>query len=257
MTEIELTQQKLANQERTFKLADFLSKSSIIPKHFQGSPANVFIALEISTRLNVDFFELVNGLYVVHGSPGFSGVFIIGRINASGKFKTKLNFKTEGTGDKMSVTAYATDIDGIDCSATVSMEMAKSEGWTKNTKYKTMPEQMLIYRSSTFFCRRHCPEVLMGSKSIDEIEDIHVSKLPIKTIDVPQVPVPNPPKEEKLVVSDLAVELLEKTMTEAMNLGIAKTTLQRINPDLSNPEQVEWAQDRLDTMISDAKELLK
>ena len=120
-----------------------------------------------------------------------------------------------------------------------------------------MPEQMLIYRSSTFFCRRHCPEVLMGSKSIDEIEDIHVSKLPIKTIDVPQVPVPNPTKEEKPVVSDLAVELLEKTMTEAMNLGIAKTTLQRINPDLSNPEQVEWAQDRLDTMISDAKELLK
>ena len=48
-----------------------------------------------------------------------------------GKFKTKLNFKTEGTGDKMSVTAYATDIDGIECSATVTMEMAKSEGWTQ------------------------------------------------------------------------------------------------------------------------------
>ena len=50
MTEIELQSQKLMNQERVFKLADFLSKSDIIPKHFQGKPANVFIALEMANR---------------------------------------------------------------------------------------------------------------------------------------------------------------------------------------------------------------
>ena len=52
--------------------------------------------------------------------------------------------------------------------------MAKAEGWLdKNgSKWKTMPEQMLMYRAATFFCRVYCPEVLAGVQTSDEIIDI-------------------------------------------------------------------------------------
>jgi hypothetical protein len=35
-----------------------------------------------------------------------------------------------------------------------------------------MPEQMLMYRAATFFCRVFCPEVLAGVATADEIIDI-------------------------------------------------------------------------------------
>lgn len=174
MSDIATTDSKdiFAQAERAFKLSAFLARSSIIPKHFQGQEANCFIALEMSQRLNINFFELVNGLYIVHGSPAFSGAFTISMINRSGLYKGGLNFKTEGKGDQMQVTAYATKPTGELCSATVSMKMAKDEGWTKNTKYQTMPEHMLTFRSASFFCRRYCPEILMGAQLKEEIEDM-------------------------------------------------------------------------------------
>ena len=252
MTELQIVEKQLAAQERIFKLADFLSRSTLIPKHFQGQPSNVFIALKMSDRLNVDFFELANGLYIVHGTPAFSGTFIIGRINASGLFKTRMNFKTEGTGDKMQVTAYAKDHDDNLCTATVGMSMAKAEGWIKNSKYQTMPEQMLTYRSATFFCRKHCPEVLLGTKSVDEVEDIKAANsIPVtpfnQTVEAPQI-------ESKIVENrnpelDSLIEEAENLTKQAIEFGIDTMALSKVNPDLSDPEQVINAISMLKTMI--------
>lgn len=206
----------VAESERIFKLADFLSTSDIIPKHFQGKKANCFLALEMSQRLNINFFELVNGLYVVHGSPGFTGAFTISLINRSGLFPGGLNFKITGEGESLACTCAAKKRDGTHCEATVSMAMAKAEGWTKNAKYKTMPEQMLTYRSASFFCRRYCPEILMGAKTVDEIEDIKASAT--NTIDMIE--------ERKPSQEDIG--LLEDAMTQAVEVEIKSETLDSI-----------------------------
>ena len=251
MTNLEIQNQKLMNQERVFKLADFLSKSDIIPKHFQGKPANVFIALEMANRLQIDFFELANGLYVVHGSPAFSGTFTIGRINASGKFKTKLNFKTEGTGDNMRVTAYAQDETGELCSATVGMDMAIAEGWTKSksgmiSKYKTMPEQMLTYRSATFFCRKHCPEVMLGGRTVEEVEDQHI----VETIEAPSI-VKEIVKEDVEKSNAQNVAKLLKLVDEAIGCGIPESSIASMQIDMKKPSEVLHRIDLFETMIAD------
>jgi hypothetical protein len=219
--------------ERVFKLASFLSDSDIIPKHFQGKKANCFLALEMSNRLNVNFFELVNGLYVVHGSPGFTGAFTISLINRSGIFPGGLNFKMEGTGDQMKCTCSATKKDGTHCEATVSMAMARAEGWTKNKKYQTMPEQMLTYRSATFFCRRYCPEILMGARTIEELEDIKASKEPQKveyTIDMIEAKEP----------SDDVLSRLEFAMQSVASSGVKQGVIDDVyeKVDLKNESSV-------------------
>jgi len=50
------------------------------------------------------------------------------------------------------------------------MEMAKKEGWTKNAKYQSIPEQMLRYRSAAFLIRLYCPEVMIGVPAQVELE---------------------------------------------------------------------------------------
>jgi hypothetical protein len=57
---------------------------------------------------------------------------------------------------------------------TVTMEMAKAEGWLDKpgSKWKTMPELMLKYRAAAFFGRLYAPEIMMGLYSADEVVDI-------------------------------------------------------------------------------------
>jgi hypothetical protein len=54
------------------------------------------------------------------------------------------------------------------------MEMSRKEGWYAKTgsKWQTMPELMLRYRSATFFGRLYAPEILMGMQTSEEVQDI-------------------------------------------------------------------------------------
>ena len=54
----------------------------------------------------------------------------------------------------------------------VSIKMAQAEGWTRNSKWRNMPEQMLKYRAATFFGRQYIPDLLLGVQTSEEIVDI-------------------------------------------------------------------------------------
>jgi hypothetical protein len=60
------------------------------------------------------------------------------------------------------VTAYAPLNDGDTAEVTLSWRIAAAEGWTRNKKYSTIPEQMLRWRSAKWLIDLHCPEILLG-----------------------------------------------------------------------------------------------
>ncbi len=55
----------------------------------------------------------------------------------------------------------------------VSISMAVKEGWyTKNgSKWQTMPDVMLRYRTASFFGKLYAPELLMGLQTTEEVQD--------------------------------------------------------------------------------------
>ena len=57
----------------------------------------------------------------------------------------------------------------------ITIQMAKDEGWIdkSGSKWKTMPEQMLMYRAGAFFARVHCPDVLYGVQMAEEVKDTY------------------------------------------------------------------------------------
>ena len=131
------------------------------------------VALMMAQQLQVNPVLALQNLQVINGRPGFSASFAIGLANERGPFKGPITWSSEGQGDNLKVTAHATvKATGEVVAVTCSMEMAKAEGWTKNPKYRSIPEQMLKYRSATWLIRLHCPEVLMGLSSSEELEDI-------------------------------------------------------------------------------------
>lgn len=160
--------------EAGWRMAEALARSKMIPVEYQGKPENTLIAIEVAQRTGASPLAVMQNLYIVHGKPGWSAQYIIAAINASGKY-SPLRFAITGDGDEKTCVAWATDKTGerLD-SPPVSIKMAKDEGWfNKNgSKWKTMPELMLRYRAATLFGRLYAPEILMGMKTADEIDDI-------------------------------------------------------------------------------------
>ena len=156
------------------RAADMLSKTSIIPQTYQGKPQDCFVAIEMATRMGVSPMVVMQNMYVVKGKPSWAGQACTMLINSCGKFRDVKHIYT-GTKGTDSRGCYVSaircsdgeQIDGVE----VTMQMAKSEGWTSNSKWKNMPELMLAYRASAFFARVYCPEALMGVQTYDEVYD--------------------------------------------------------------------------------------
>ncbi len=181
MTDLTTTNdQSVATVNRGKELWDFataLSRSTIIPKAFQGNAANCFVALDMANRLGASPMEIMQNVYVVHGTPGFSAKYAIGMANKSGVFKGPICFEESGRGDSLSVTAFGIVRETDQrVEFTADMAMAKAEKWTSNPKYKTMPGLMLRYRAATLLIRTTCPEVLLGMQTAEEVEDVRMAQ---------------------------------------------------------------------------------
>lgn len=154
------------------RVATMYAASDLIPPHLRGKVADVTIAMAMARELGENPLIVMQNIYVVSGRAGWNATYMIARANKSGKFKGSIKFKTAGTGNAMKVTAYATLAEtGETIEKTASMEMATAEGWTKNPKYKSLPEQMLSYRAATLLIRLFAPECMLGNTA-DELEDV-------------------------------------------------------------------------------------
>ena len=169
------------------RFAKALASSTLIPQQFQGQAgyANCLVALNIARRMNLDPLMVVQNLHVIHGRPSWSSQFIIGLINGCGKF-SPLRYDISGKGDTLACTALATELaTGEELRGPeVTMAMAKREGWaTKSgSKWATMPELMIRYRSAAFWGRLYIPELLVGIQTQEEVLDVE----PITISEEPQ-----------------------------------------------------------------------
>jgi hypothetical protein len=159
--------------EHIQRVARVYSASSMIPKHFHGKFEDVFVVAQMAFRMNVDPLMMLQNTYVVSGTPAIKGQMAIALVNSSGALKGRLRFRYEGEGDARSCTAYGVDRDtGEALECRVTMKTAADEGWLKNPKWKSMPDQMLAYRSGAWFARMYAPDALFGLKTLEEAEDM-------------------------------------------------------------------------------------
>jgi len=158
------------------KMAVSLSKSTIVPKEYQGNASNALIAIELANRLSVSPLMVMQNLYVVYGRPSWSAQYMIAMINSSGKYDFELQFdeKNDKNGKPYSCQCW-TERNGRKVTGPeITMDMAKAEGWlSKNgSKWLTMPQMMLRYRAASFFGRMNCPELTMGIYTKEEVVEI-------------------------------------------------------------------------------------
>ena len=166
-----------AKFDHMWRVANTFANSTLVPKDFQQKPSDCFIAVQMAVRLQVDPFMFMQNVYMAPGNkPAFYGQFAIALANSRGPFKGPIMFDEIGTKgqDSHGVTAWAIHkTTGERCEITVTIATAKAEGWyTRNTKWKTIPEMMLRYRAGAWLARLYAPEALMGLPTVEEVEDM-------------------------------------------------------------------------------------
>lgn len=163
-----------ALMETAQRSAMAFAKSGLVPAHFTNNPGACFVAIHLARNLEIDPFMLMQNMYVVHGKPAFEGKLVIALVNKRGPYPAGVKFTYSGEGAKRSCQAAGKRADGDIDLVEVSLEQVKAMGWyDKNPIWKNATDQMLAYRSATWLARRHCPEVLMGIQTVDELTDIH------------------------------------------------------------------------------------
>ena len=181
----EITTQSVEGESSIYKNTDSfefaqrqaksLCESNLVPISYQGQKGlpNCLVALEMSKRMNLSPLTVMQNLNIIHGRPTWSAQFISSQIMGCGRFEN-FDYLVKGEGETLEVQCIAkriTDQKLVKGTA-VSMKMARLEGWTKNSKYTSMPEVMLRNRAATFFGRQYIPDLLLGVQTSEEVVDI-------------------------------------------------------------------------------------
>ena len=167
--------------ELTQRVARCLASSSLVPQIYRGNTpeavGNCMIAINFAQRVQADPLMVMQNLNIIQGRPSWGSPFLIALVNTCGKFTT-LRFEFFGEpgedsyGCRASAKAKATGETLVGTDITIAL--AKAEGWygRNGSKWKTMAQQMLIYRAAAFWARVYAPELSMGLLTAEEAEDI-------------------------------------------------------------------------------------
>jgi hypothetical protein len=166
--------QNSENFQLAQRIAKVFAESDMVPNQYKGNIGNCIIALEMANRIGSSPLMVMQNLYVIQGKPSWSSTFLIATLNACGRFSPLRYEEDEQDGGRTRAFAIDKTTGETLYGAWVSMDMAKSEGWTTKggSKWKSMPELMRRYRAASFFTRQFAPEVSMGLQTYEEVIDV-------------------------------------------------------------------------------------
>lgn len=173
------------------RMGTLLASSTLVPEPYQRmifnkdskewlenhqAIGNCVIALEIAGRLRLSPLMVMQNLDVVKGRPGFRGAFVAALVNSSPTFD-RLDYEWKGEpGDTKgrACRAFATERETgkVRYGTWITWEMVTGEHWDNNSKWKTMTDQMFMYRASTFWVRVYASDLLLGMQTREELEDV-------------------------------------------------------------------------------------
>lgn len=162
------------------RIAKGFASSTLVPKDYRDNVANCMVAINLANRINADPLMAMQNLNLIQGRPTWSAKFLIATVNTCGQF-SKLSFEWFGVEgeDGWGCRAFCSskDTGKVLMGAKVTIRLAKEEKWyhKDGSKWKTMPEQMLMYRAASFWVNVHAPELSLGLMTTEEARDIEDS----------------------------------------------------------------------------------
>lgn len=140
------------------KYAELLSCADIIPRHFQGKPGNVLVAIEYGYSLGIAPIQALSDVYVVNGKPAASANLLAALVRKAGH-----KLRIEGDDEQATATLVRSDDPDYEFKATWTIEKAKKAFLLdKAGPWHQYPGAMLRARAISEVVRMGATDALMG-----------------------------------------------------------------------------------------------
>ncbi len=156
------------NIDEALRLADLLSRSSLVPRDYQGNPGNTLVAIQWGLELGLPPLQAMQNIAVINGRPAIWGDALLALVRGSGLLAAMTETVT-GTEATCTVTRKGE----AEASRTFSLEDAKRAGLAgKAGPWTQYPKRMLQMRARSWALRDVFPDVLRGIHIAEEARDL-------------------------------------------------------------------------------------
>lgn len=144
--------------DEALRFADMLSKSSMVPKDYQGNPANCIIAMQWGMEIGLQPLQAMQNIAVINGRPSIWGDAMLAIVRGSGLLEyIKEDPTPEGCVCKVKRKGEDEAVREF------TVEDAKKAGLLgKQGPWQQNPKRMMQMRARAFALRDVFPDVLRG-----------------------------------------------------------------------------------------------
>lgn len=175
----EIVKHEPAALETQMRFAEMICSpkgQSILPKAYQGNPANALVAINLGSAMGLAPAESLYRIDVIGGTPSASAELVASNVRKAGH---KLRVHVDEA--NMSVTAQIIRADDPEYTYEVTRDMkwAKSMGLASKDNYQKQPLTMLQWRAVTAVARLAASEALYGvGYTADELQEFQAPERP-------------------------------------------------------------------------------
>lgn len=163
------------------RLAEMMAKGACtVPKHLQGNVGDCFAIIGQSLRWGMDPYAVAQKTHLVNGTLGYEAQLVIAVINNRAPIVDRIKFEYFGDWSKVKAKDDKSADVGVICRATfkgddhpteLSLTMAQVGHVRNSPLWAADPRQQLAYLAAKRFSRLHCPDVILGVYTPDELAD--------------------------------------------------------------------------------------
>lgn len=174
----------------TYRVGKMFAESTLVPEYYRGNVGNCMIALNMAHRLGADPLMVFQNLYVIKERPAWSAQFLMAMFNQSRRFAPiRFEFQGQEGKDEWGCRAISKDLASGEAivGPLITIALARKNKWTDKTdsKWLTMPEQMLRYRAAAWMIKAYAPEIAMGLHTAEEMYDMRQNEAGVYEMDGP------------------------------------------------------------------------
>lgn len=155
------------------RAARAMAAGSLIPQHLKvagdemATQANCLRVINQAYRWQFDPFAVMDQSFVIGGKLGFQGQLVLAAVNTHAPLKERLHYAYKNSGDDRTIQITGT-FKGESKAKSITVRVGDVR--TKNQMWDKDPDQKLIYTGVVKWARAHCPEIIMGVTTMEDIE---------------------------------------------------------------------------------------
>lgn len=158
-----------AEMDAAHRIGKALCTTSFVPKDFRGKPDETAAAILTGAAMGLPPTTALQIMHVINGRVGMYAKAQVAILKSHGHDV----WTEERSDDAVTIAGRRkgwpdTRVERI----RITMEQAKTAGWTENKTYAKTPQDMLWARCATRVCGLVAPELLYGIPAAEELHDL-------------------------------------------------------------------------------------